>query len=51
MVVIVKFEFDMANPNSPKADELLELHFDRKDLQRMQEETGASCVYIDDVQA
>lgn len=50
MVVILKFEFDM-KPNDPKADELLELHFDRKDLQRMQEETGASVVYVDDVQA
>ena len=50
MIVILKFDFPDVEPNGSKANELMELHFDRKDLKRMQEETGAFCVYVDDVE-
>lgn len=49
MKVTITYDFPGVDPNSDEATEILDAVFDRVDLMRLADETGARSVTLDDI--
>lgn len=47
MRIVLSFEYDGIEANSPKGEEILEMHFCKFDLRRLEQETGARVILED----